>query len=85
MVLGETLIGPPLTVPPVLKLVPVDVVESAQDQLREVDSPWIMLALVVVKEETEGLLEIVAEDEHVFDCPSLEVTVTVPFLVPLEE
>ena len=59
MVLGETETGPPLVAPPVLKLVPLEELESAQAQLKLVDSPWIISLSGVVKLETVGLLEMV--------------------------
>lgn len=75
----------PLVWPPVLKLVPLEVVESAQVQRKVVDSPWIMEELFTVKLETLGLLDIVTELEGaqlMFETPG-ELMVTVPVFVPV--
>ena len=87
--LGETLTGPPLVAPPVLKLVPLEVLESAQDQEREEDSHWIISLSETVKLETLGLLEIVVSFPLVGEqvwvwLAVVSVTVTVPFFPPAE-
>ena len=48
VVCGDTFAEPDV-LPPVSKLAPVEVVESAQVHSRVVDSPWIMLTKVAVK------------------------------------